>query len=632
MHGKGLLEWNNVCWYEGDFINGYRHGRGMMVDGENRYMYTGQWYKGLRHGKGYARYEDNGSYDGDWVMDKMNGIGLRIYPSGARYVGQWKNGIRDGIGTMVWTNGNFYRGEWKCGSMHGTFTWPQEASYSGDMKFNSVGGAKYSGYWKDNKKHGYGIIFGNNGEKFEADPLFLNDILCTDIMKDNKDNNNLENKSEVKDKEECIITDLKPKFIEKPAELAKGFVTPILKPEQFPYLTYYITRLLDPESLEPRFEPSISSGRCYSCENESCACLHYVPSKDIVINEIVNEIDQNDFPQEQLFKSDVIDVKKSEWNYEECWIYKCLMIHILRLRQIYNDYAKLFANPAPKCNLVMSRLCLWQLWRDCNIQKKISLSEIDKHIAKNKSTMVKDPHYPFEKIEIWQFLHALLEVSWHLYTKYNNIEVGEMNGKLANGLHKFLKNDIFPYVGNHVGTLCNENKDILPMNCVFEFYRQIGYPPSARDLLQSTCILIYAKDSRLFATTIENMKIFPEGINSVTIGEKISYLLKLNEIFTLHNYTTDISKKNENNLINKLLIFSQLGAVKMIEVMTLICPGIKDTNTGIIINMDYKLTFLEFYEIILEATKELLFLKNKSEKLLQTKIEKEIKSVEINNL
>lgn len=54
MHGKGLLEWNNVCWYEGDFINGYRHGRGMMVDGENHYMYTGQWYKGLRHGKGYV--------------------------------------------------------------------------------------------------------------------------------------------------------------------------------------------------------------------------------------------------------------------------------------------------------------------------------------------------------------------------------------------------------------------------------------------------------------------------------------------------------------------------------------------------------------------------------------------------
>lgn len=61
------------------------------------------------------------------------------------------------------------------------------------------------------KKYTFIIYIGNNGEKFEANPLFLNDILCTDIMKDNKDNNNLENESEVKDKEECIITDVKPK-------------------------------------------------------------------------------------------------------------------------------------------------------------------------------------------------------------------------------------------------------------------------------------------------------------------------------------------------------------------------------------------------------------------------------------
>ena len=31
----------------------------------------------------------------------------------------------------------------------------------GEIKLNSVGGAKYSGYWKDNKKHGYGVIIGN---------------------------------------------------------------------------------------------------------------------------------------------------------------------------------------------------------------------------------------------------------------------------------------------------------------------------------------------------------------------------------------------------------------------------------------------------------------------------------------
>lgn len=45
----------------------------------------------------------------------------------------------------------------------------------------------------------------------------------------------------------------------------------------------------------------------------------------------------------------------------------------------------------------------------------------------------------------------------------------------------------------------------------------------------------------------------------------------------------------------------QLGVIKMIEVMTLICPGIKDTNTGIIINMDYKvqieISFMKHHKI-----------------------------------
>lgn len=46
-----------------------------------------------------------------------------------------------------------------------------------------------------------------------------------------------------------------------------------------------------------------------------------------------------------------------------------------------------------------------------------------------------------------------------------------------------------------------------------------------------------------------------------------------------------------------------------------------------------QLTFLEFYEIILEATRELLSLKKKIVKLLHTKkIEKEVASFKTNNL
>ncbi|CAL7933789.1 unnamed protein product [Xylocopa violacea] len=395
MHGKGLLEWNSVCWYEGDFANGYPHGRGIMVDGEHHYMYTGQWHKGQRHGKGYSRYEDNGSYDGDWTMDKMNGTGLRIYPSGARYVGQWRNGVRHGFGTMVWANGDVYRGEWKCGAMEGygiyvwngffnkTFTWPQEVSYvgywhhamrhgKGDMKWNSVGGAKYSGYWKNNKKHGYGIMIGNNGKKLESDSLFLDNVFCaSDII-----NNTIKIETEKKYEQKCVCADEEktPQFIEKPEQLTETLVSPILKPEQFPCLSYHITRLLDPKSLEPPLVISISSGKCYSCENKSCSCLAPHPS--------IDTSEENDLTWRNVSESHIENIE-SNWNYEEHWTYNCLMLHMFRLRRIYNDYAKLFTKSPPNCNLVMTRLCLWQLWRDCNIHEKgLSLAEIDIHIGK----------------------------------------------------------------------------------------------------------------------------------------------------------------------------------------------------------------------------------------------------------
>ncbi|XP_017758942.1 PREDICTED: uncharacterized protein LOC108549884 [Eufriesea mexicana] len=241
--------------------------------------------------------------------------------------------------------------------------------------------------------------------------------------------------------------------------------------------------------------------------------------------------------------------------------------------------------------------------------------------ARNKATNVKDPHHPFEKIEIWQFLHALLEVSWHLYTKYDDSDAKEMNGKLAAGLHKFLKNDIYPHARSHVGSLYQENQDLLPMYCVFELCQRIGYPLSAKDLLR---LIFVPKDTRS-SSTVEAIKNFPDGINSVMIGEKVSYLLKIDEMFTLPHCTADVSRKSDNDLFaNGLLVFGELGALKMVEIMTLICPGIKDADSGLIINMDYKLTFLEFYEAILEATKQLLSLRKRAEKLLQTrKIEKE---------
>ncbi|XP_076235725.1 uncharacterized protein LOC143180079 [Calliopsis andreniformis] len=636
IHGKGLLEWDSVCWYEGDFVNGLRHGRGLLVDGGIRYMYTGHWYRGQKHGKGYCRYGDKSSYDGDWVMNKMNGVGLRIYASGARYVGQWKNGLRHGRGTMVWTNGNVYRGEWKCGAMNGygkyiwegffnqTLTWPQEASYTGYwrdgmrhgkgiLKLKSVGGAKYLGYWKDNKKHGHGIIIGSNGEKFEANPLFLNDILVTSDITDGTSVNESENN----DRGGCVRVEkeTEPQFLEKPDKLGEAPVIPIMRPEHFPSLSYHLTRLLNPKALEPPTIPLVPSGKCNTCEDRTCSCLKLHPLGYSFL--FSQKFDTATAVSEETVSEK--DIPDSKWESEERSTYDCIIKHMPRLRQIYNDYAKLFTQFPPTCILAMSRLCLWQLWRDCNINRKgLSLVEIDTYIAKNASTLVEDPHNPFEKIEIWQFLHALLEIAWHLYTKYNDMEIGNSNEILASGLLKLLENDIYPHVGNHVGYVWCKYRDLLPINCIFELHKEIGYPCSAKDLLRIMCA---AKGTQASSITDETTEPLPDGINSVTIGEKVNYLLKLDKIFTPSHRIVNLPRKYKNNSSPDLSDFGQLGASRLVEIMASICPAIKDTENGVVIYIDYELTFLEFYEIMLEATKQLLLMERKSEKEVHEKAE-----------
>lgn len=45
------------------------------------------------------------------------------------------------------------------------------------------------------------------------------------------------------------------------------------------------------------------------------------------------------------------------------------------------------------------------------------------------------------------------------------------------------------------------------------------------------------------------------------------------------------------SLAHGLSVFGELGASKLLEIMALICPAIKDTETDMIINMDYEVLF-----------------------------------------
>ncbi len=68
--------------------------------------YNGDWVNNKRDGKGQMFYK-NGKikYDGDFVNDKYEGKGKYIFENGEYYIGEWYNGQRHGKGAMYLSNG-----------------------------------------------------------------------------------------------------------------------------------------------------------------------------------------------------------------------------------------------------------------------------------------------------------------------------------------------------------------------------------------------------------------------------------------------------------------------------------------------------------------------------------------------
>ncbi|XP_047362769.1 radial spoke head 10 homolog B-like isoform X2 [Vespa velutina] len=489
IEGRGILEWQSNCWYEGEFMNGYRHGKGTLLDKDNYRLYIGQWYMGYRHGKGYCCYAEGDSYDGDWSM--------------------------------------------------------------GLLKLNSMGGTKYFGNWKYNKKDGYGMIIGNNGELMQDELLYSTDILVSLNAKISK--------------------------------IMEPYTTTILKPEQFPSLSYHINRLIQLSSFKNFSLHLHSLGKCYICnEQQSCSCL--LRSSFKITNN--KTILKNNFDK--------------KWQYEKNQTYDYLTLHMLQIRNVYDIYATLFNKEESKCHFIMIKLMLWQLWRDCNLNiKGLSLIEIDNYITENESSLIKKPYYPFEKIEIWQFLHALLEVSWRIYYWKNNKikkETHWKHGILVKCLNEFLTHDVYPNVGNFVGIVPREY-NLLPIYSIYKLYKQVGYPPTATDMLIA-CIKDHTVDVNE-PVILSIPEYILNGLNCVIIGEKINFLPRDEKPFM----QTEMQIKRQGKDTRELLLFQDLGPVKIVQIMTKVCPLIKDNDDNTILNMNYLLTFLEFYEIILEAAK-----------------------------
>ena len=171
-NGKGRLIFSDKSFYEGEFKNDEFDGYGTYKT--KKYVYEGQFLSGKKNGNGKITYFlKNSEYEGQFKKDLKDGFGTEKYSDGSIYKGQFKNDLKEGKGKLIIKykdlNTIEYSGEFKndklCGK--GIINWNNKKQYYGDLDNNEISGfgilkddkTKYIGYFKNDKKNGYGAIF-----------------------------------------------------------------------------------------------------------------------------------------------------------------------------------------------------------------------------------------------------------------------------------------------------------------------------------------------------------------------------------------------------------------------------------------------------------------------------------------
>lgn len=97
--------------YEGQWLGGLRHGRGMMYfkDGST---YEGTWYIGFAHGYGKYTQVKGESYEGEWANNMYHGKGISTHVNFFVYNGMFRKGIMEGTGKETYPDGTQFFGNY----------------------------------------------------------------------------------------------------------------------------------------------------------------------------------------------------------------------------------------------------------------------------------------------------------------------------------------------------------------------------------------------------------------------------------------------------------------------------------------------------------------------------------------
>ena len=128
-HGLGVKFYSDESTYCGEWNNGvpFTDKKGILLrpDGSS---YEGNWVNGKRHGMGEQRYPDGAAYKGQFANGFEHGQGSMTYPDRSYFEGRFRFGRRDGPGVLAPASGPTERGNFKDKHVYYNFEMPVDSS------------------------------------------------------------------------------------------------------------------------------------------------------------------------------------------------------------------------------------------------------------------------------------------------------------------------------------------------------------------------------------------------------------------------------------------------------------------------------------------------------------------------
>ena len=154
--GWGRESRRNGDILEGKFIDGRVTGKGILKNAKGN-LYVGDFVESRRHG--YGELDTNRiHYKGGFLGDRLNGRGIIHFKvEGHDFDGDFKDNEINGNGVFRWTNGDVYDGQMTRGKMNGF------------GRYTYANGQIYEGNYVNGIKEGKGKLIYPNGFVYEGD-------------------------------------------------------------------------------------------------------------------------------------------------------------------------------------------------------------------------------------------------------------------------------------------------------------------------------------------------------------------------------------------------------------------------------------------------------------------------------